>query len=226
MEIENILSEIIMTPFRDTQYFKEEIPKTQIYLHHTAGSANPNAVFSGWGFNTERIATAFVIGGKQNKQNGYKDGAILQGFSSKHWAYHLGLKKETFAVFKIPYQSLDKISIGIEICNWGWVTKTDKGWETYVGTLVDESEIIEYEIPFKGRHHYHRYTEAQIESTRKLLIFLGNKYGIDLKYNEDIWGITAGALSGLSGIFTHNSVRSDKCDVHPCPNLIAMLKSL
>ena len=114
---ENILSEIKQAVFPETQYFKEETAKIQIYLHHTAGSANPNAVFSGWNMNTERIATSFVIGGKPNKSNGYKDGIILQGFSSKYWAYHLGLKKEIFDKHNIPYQSLDKISIGIELCN-------------------------------------------------------------------------------------------------------------
>lgn len=221
-----ILKQINKIDFPAEQYFQEEHKKTQIFLHHTAGNSNPMNVFNGWKSTGERIATCLVVGGKKNKNNFYEDGTILQGFSSAHWAYHLGLKRETFTQFNIPYQSLDKISIGIEICNWGWITKTDRGWETYVGTLVDESEMIEYETPFKGRHHYHRYTDAQIESTRKLLIFLGNKYAIDLKYADDIWGITARALLGQNGVFTHNSVRSDKCDTHPQPNIIEMLKSL
>lgn len=218
------LSEIVNVQFPDNQYFKEEFKKTQIYLHHTAGNPSGTGVFSYWDDNTEKVATCVAISGKGK---GTVDGQIVQGFSSKFWAYHLGLKQDIFTKTGVKYQSLDKISIGIEICNWGFVTKTERGWETYVGALIPETEVVEYEQPFKGHKHYQRYTDAQIESVYKLLKHWGKTYGIDTKFKgEAIFGIDERALKGESGIFTHNSVRADKTDIHPQKEVIQMLKAL
>lgn len=108
--------------FPTSQYFQEEHPKKQIYIHHTAGNSNGEQVFAGWAANSEKIATCVSISGKGKTS---VDGQIIQGFSSKFWAYHLGLKQEVFTKHGVKYQSLDKISIGIEICNWGQLTLKD-----------------------------------------------------------------------------------------------------
>ena len=209
--------------FPSSQYISEEHPKVQIYLHHTAGNASGEQVFAGWASNPERIATCVSISGKGTN---CIDGQIVQGFSSKLWAYHLGLKESTFQKFGLPYKSLDKISIGIEICNWGQLTAKDGKFVNYVGKAVPENEICVLEKPYKGYKYYHNYTDAQIESVKELLLLWKDRYGIDLTYNEDIWDVTPRALKGNNGVFTHNSVRYDKVDVYPHPKLIAMLKSL
>ena len=209
--------------FPSSQYISEEHPKVQIYLHHTAGNASGEQVFAGWANNPERIATCVSISGKGTN---CIDGQIVQGFSSKLWAYHLGLKESTFQKFGLPYKSLDKISIGIEICNWGQLTAKDGKFVNYVGKAVPENEICVLEKPYKGYKYYHNYTDAQIESVKELLLLWKDRYGIDLTYNEDIWDVTPRALKGNNGVFTHNSVRYDKVDVYPHPKLIAMLKSL
>ena len=52
-------------------------------------------------------------------------------------------------------------------------------------------------------------------------------YSIDLTYKEDdMWTVSTRALKGEGGVYTHNSYRKDKSDIHPCPRMIAMLKSL
>ena len=81
-------------------------------------------------------------------------------------------------------------------------------------------------VAYKGFKLWHKYTDEQINSVKDLLLLWGEKYGIDLTYNEDIWGVTKRALKGEEGVYTHNSVRPDKADVYPCPRLIEMLKSL
>jgi hypothetical protein len=220
------LPSITQVPFADEQYMHDVCPKKQIYLHHTAGNANPIGVFKYWGKTGERVATCVTVGGLPGTSKDWKDGDIAQGFSSKYWAYHLGLQTTTFAKFKIPYQSLDKISIGVEICNWGYLVKTDRGFTTYVNTTVPDDQVVEYKDKFKGQKYYHKYTDAQIESTRKLLLYWKDIYGIPLTYNEDIWDICPRALKGEAGVYTHNSVRKDKSDIHPQPEMIAMLKSL
>lgn len=209
--------------FSSNQYIQEEHPKKQIYLHHTAGNANGEQVFKDWESNTERIATCVTISGKGSN---CVDGQIIQGFSSKHWAFHLGLKESTFQKAGVAYKSLDKISIGIEICNWGQLTLKNGKYYNYVNREVPADQVCKLDKPFKGFQYFHNYTDAQIASVKDLLIQWKAKYNIPITYNADIWDITPRALKGESGVFTHNSVRTDKVDVYPHPKLIEMLKSL
>jgi hypothetical protein len=225
--LKNTFMKLTQVSFPENQYIKEKHTKLQIYLHHTAGNSDPFAVFKGWESNTERIATCVSIGGKPTSTTSkWQDGEVVQGFSSQFWAYHLGLKESTFQKYNIPYRSLDKISIGIEICNWGQLTLKSGKFFNYVNRIVPDNEVVELDKPYKGYKYFHAYTEAQIDATKDLLILWKDKYNIPISYNEDIWDITTRALKGESGVFTHNSVRTDKVDVSPQPKLIEMLKSL
>ena len=130
--------------FNKAQYLQDEYKKTQIYLHHTAGNANPYGVYKDWEKNEERVATCMVVGGKNTPDNSsWVDGEIIQGFASKHWAFHLGLKESTFNKYNIKYQSLDRISIGIEICNWGQLTLKEGKYYNYVNKEVPKEEVVE-----------------------------------------------------------------------------------
>jgi hypothetical protein len=225
--LKNTFMKLTQVSFPENQYIKEKHTKLQIYLHHTAGNSDPFAVFKGWESNTERIATCVSIGGKPTSTTSkWQDGEVVQGFSSQFWAYHLGLKESTFQKYNIPYRSLDKISIGIEICNWGQLTLKSGKFFNYVNRIVPDNEVVELDKPYKGYKYFHAYTDAQIDATKDLLILWKDKYNIPISYNEDIWDITTRALKGESGVFTHNSVRTDKVDVSPQPKLIEMLKSL
>jgi len=217
---------LTQTSFPSTQYIAEEHPKAQIYLHHTAGNANPFGVFTGWASNPERIATCVSIGGKPGTNTNWEDGEVVQGFSSKFWAYHLGLKESTFQSAGVPYKSLDKISIGIEICNWGQLTARDGKFYNYVNREVPEEEVCYLNQPYKGFKYFHNYTDAQIAAVKDLLLLWKQRYNIPLTYNQDIWDITPRALKGEAGVFTHNSVRRDKVDIYPHPKMIQMLQSL
>jgi N-acetyl-anhydromuramyl-L-alanine amidase AmpD len=213
--------------FNKAQYLQDEYKKTQIYLHHTAGNANPYGVYKDWEKNEERVATCMVVGGKNTPDNSsWVDGEIIQGFASKHWAFHLGLKESTFNKYNIKYQSLDRISIGIEICNWGQLTLKEGKYYNYVNKEVPKEEVVELTNPHRGFKYYHAYTDAQIDAVEEILRILKVKFNIPIKYNPDIWDITTRALKGEPGVYTHNSVRTDKVDVSPQPKLIDMLKSL
>jgi N-acetyl-anhydromuramyl-L-alanine amidase AmpD len=214
---------IIQTQFPTGQYIQEEYPKKQIYLHHTAGNSSGTNVFKWWASNPERVATCVAIAG-QGSSDG--DGKIVQGFSSKYWAYHLGVKRSVFDAFGVPFINLDKISIGIEICNWGQLSFTGGKFYNYVGGEVPEKDVIKLDVPYKRHIYFHNYSDAQIQSVKDLLLLWKDRYGIPLKYNEDIWTVTQRALRGESGVFTHNSVRADKVDIYPHPKMIQMLKSL
>jgi N-acetyl-anhydromuramyl-L-alanine amidase AmpD len=211
------ITKIVQNRLSKDQFLQEEHKKKQIYLHHTAGGGNPIAVAKYFEQKEGKVATAFVIGEK---------GTIVQLFSSKHWAYHLGLKPEVFSDMGITYQSLDKISIGIEICNYGPLKKQNGYFVNYVGGRVDRSQVTELNGKYKGHIFWQKYTDAQIESTRQLLVYLCDTYGISKQYFDSIFDIDKRALKGENGIFTHNSVRHDKSDIYPCPRMIEMLKNL
>jgi N-acetyl-anhydromuramyl-L-alanine amidase AmpD len=206
---------IVQIPFSD--YIAEEHPKTQIYIHHTAGTGNGDQVYKWWAADKTKVATCVIID---------RDGTVKQGFSSKFWAYHLGLGNAHFAAKKVTYRNLDKTSIGIEIIGWGWVTKKDDKFFTYVNSEVKAEDVVELDKPFRGFRYWHKYTQAQIDAVVELLKLWNEKYKIDLTYNDDIWDVTDRALKGENGVFTHCSVRPDKFDVFPQPELIEALKAL
>ena len=80
--------------------------------------------------------------------------------------------------------------------------------------------------PYKGYKHWYKYTDAQIESTRQLLVYLCETYDIPKEYRPEIFGLDKEAFKNTKGIYTHNSVRKDKSDIYPCPRMIEMLKNL
>lgn len=213
------------------QYFNDDIEKTCIFLHHTAGWENPYSTIKWWGSDDRgQIGTQFVIGGVNIKTGENKfDGKTLEAFPEGSWAYHLG--------GKAPLE-LTKKSIGIELCNFGYLIEKYGTFYTYTGNIVDEKYVTELNDPFRGHKYYHSYTAQQIESLRKLLVFLGSKYYIDLtcgmrewligSYNKvDAFEYKDNIFGGpYCGIYSHTNVRKDKFDVYPHPLLIEMIESL
>jgi len=220
------INKIIQLNFGDDQYFREEVKKVQIFLHHTAGSTSAINTAKGWQGDSSKVATAFVIAGNV-KSATEKDGDIIQCFGSKYWGYHLGVKEEAFTAMKLPYIKLDSRSVAIETCNWGQLMKhADGTFVNYLNGVIPASEVTTLDKPFKGFTYFHKYTDAQIAALKDLLVYLCDKYQISKVYNPDIFDITTRAFKGENGIFTHNSVRTDKWDIYPCPRMIAMLSSL
>ena len=220
------LSKIKQVPLAETQYFKQEVTKKQIVLHHTAGNSSGVATINNWNTdNRGRIATCVTISGPGNKTS--LDGEICQAFSSKHWAYHLGVKQEVFRAFKVPYVELDKHSIGIEICNWGQLESRNGKFYNYVDREVAADQVTELSLAYKGYRYFHKYSDAQIQSVKDLLLYWKNIYKIDLTYDyNQMFTVNAKALKGENGLYSHNSYRKDKIDIYPCPRMIEMLKTL
>ena len=221
----SFLKDILQVEFSSNEYIREEFPKKQIYLHHTAGNSSGVSTFRQWDADSRgRIATCVCVSGK-GAQEGV--GRIVQGFSSKYWAYHLGVKQDIFKAYDVPYISLDKISIGIEICAWGQLEEKNGKYYNYVNREVSKEDVCTLDEPYKKHIHFHRYTDEQIRSVENLIKYWSENYGIPLSYSEeDMWDVSTSALSGEPGLYTHNSVRKDKIDIFPQPEMIQMLKSL
>jgi len=166
----------------ENEYYPAEYDKKTIILHHTAGSHRPDWVVSAWdrdqtrGGKPLRVATQYVIGGKSTRDgNTDWDGKIIEAFPVKSWAHHLGTKNSNNT-------QLNKMAIGIEICNYGPLTKSADGdFFTYVNSRVPEEDVVDLGKNWKGYRYYQKYTKAQIESVKFLIEKSAEDFNIDIK---------------------------------------------
>lgn len=218
---------IINQHLKETDYKNENTVKNQIVIHHTVSGSNAANVISQWGTTPEDVATEFVISG---------DGTIYSAFPEGKWAQHLGLKQTYLQGLFTKYgktlpanynDTLNKHSIGIELCNYGLLTKgADNKYRTIYNTIIADTSVITYPTAFRGSKYFHKYTQVQINALKELLVYLAAKCNIPTAYQADMWDVSANAIQGNKGIFTHVSYRNDKSDCHPQPELISMLQSI
>ena len=210
--------------------------KEYIFIHHTAGWDDPYSTIDSWNSdNRGRIGTHYVIGGSniyKRKTNSEFNGMVLKCIPDEYWAYHLGGTKK----HKIDFH-MHSHSIGIELCNFGYLIERGQAFYTYAGQRVDESEIFDLGYEFRGRRYWHSYSEEQINSLFFLLTQLSAKYNInksnglvDWLKNGDVvnaFDFKESARDGdVKGILSHTNVRNDKYDVYPHDGLVDMIKSL
>lgn len=210
---------------------KEPIP--YIFIHHTSGWNNPLATVKDWNNDTRgRIGTRYVIGGINLSSNDSQyDGLIVKCMPENGWAYHLGGSNQGVD------QYMHKYSIGIELCNFGYLTLKNGKFLTYTGTIVPAKYVVELNTPFNGYKYWHKYSEKQIESLKYLLETLCTSNKIDKKSGLVNRINTLGINNAFSyskecsegkvvGILSHTNVRADKTDVCPQPLLVDMLINL
>lgn len=197
----------------ENQYIKQIFPKTQIFIHYTAGGPSAENVIGWWSSDEPQVATAYVIDGNS--------GAVYECFNPDYWSFHLGVKGTR--------GKLDKISIGIEICAWGPLTEKDGKYYTYVNKELTSGRVAKLDKPFRGFSYYEAYSEQQLENLEKLLRNLIKQYNIPVQksfdnswfeFNEEVWN------NSLPGIWTHVNVRKDKYDSYPDQRLLDILNKL
>lgn len=214
------------------EYFRDIVPKDTIYLHHTAGGGNAYFVTQSWENDKRRngeslqVATSFIIARKSRSRNpkfNCEEGEIFRAFPEKYWAHHLGLRHENNT-------ELNSKSIGIEICSYGGLELNSKGYYTTIyGNVIPEEEVYDHGTKWRGFRYWHKYSDEQIESTRKLLLALKEKFNLEFQYSfSKKWFEfnPKGPFNGKPGIWSHSSVRKDKFDCFPQPELLAMLNEL
>lgn len=222
----------------EDDYYKDIVKKDIIWLHHSEGGSRPDWTISGWekeylkdvsgklvsdskGNSIPlKVGKAYVIGRKSSTTDDTSwDGKILRAFDDKYYAYHLGINSANS-------KDLNSRSIAIEICNYGPLTIGKDGrFYNYVNKPINEKEVVKLDKPFRGYEYFERYTDAQIENLRKLLIYLINKHSIKIEgkiYNEKWFEYN----TKLSGIKSHSNMRVDKYDIFPQKEMIQMLNSI
>lgn len=208
--------------------------KKYIFIHHTAGWNNPFKTVQDWANdNRGRVGTHYVIGGINVKNHDSQhDGKIVKCIPDEYFAYHLGgYKKHGID----PY--MHKHSVGIEICNFGWLSEHDGHYYTYTGQEVPEEYVCDLGYKFRGHRYYHKYTDEQITSLKYLIELLSEQFDIDI-YNglqerletmhpRDAFDYYEEAVHGeVYGLLSHTNVRADKTDVSPQEHLITMIQHL
>ena len=175
-----IIMDIKKQYLENEEYYHETVDKKTIYIHHTAGSHRPDWVIASWerdktgSGGVRHIATAYVIGGKSTRDgNTDFDGVIIECHPPEKWAHHLGIKANN-------NKRLNQESIGIEICNYGPLTKKGDEYFTYVNGKVPADQVIDLGYDFRGFRYHHAYTSAQIDATKELVTQLGNNFNIDI----------------------------------------------
>jgi len=199
-----------------------------IVLHHTAGWDNPFDTVEMWE-NDERgrIGTHYVIGGVNPVTGNYEnDGVIVQCVKDEHSAFHLGINQ--------PW--IHK-TIGIELCNLGYLRKTSRGFISWAGNLVAPEFVCDLDYEFHGFQHFQHYSSSQIESLRFLVKMLAESHNINVDIGlrdwisvespKDAFGYRKQAYFGThKGIISHSNVRADKSDLSPQDLVIDMLQTL
>jgi len=180
----------------DTEYYKTEYPKEQIYLHHTVSSSAASAM-NWWKQDGVHVATAYVID---------KDGTVYETFEPKYWSYHLGLRGTG--------GSIDKKSIGIEIVNEGWLTKRDNTFLWFNGKAVYRGPVHELGVEWRGQKYFAAYTEAQVRSAAIVTKILAYNMNIPFNFIGHL-NYDKNLASSFTGILNHCNVRSDKTDISP-----------
>ncbi len=203
------------------QYFDEAYHKRQIYLHHTV-SGGMSSTVSAWQSNAERVGAHVLIDG---------NGDTLVVVPIYAWIHHLGIRQSHFAGISKPKTNLalNQGSIAIELVNWGPVRWEDNGFvnEYQNRILMTEAETIFYPDRYRGYSRFERYTAAQLAALKDCLLWFMSLYNIPAPTDaRALFDICPAALQGKAGIFTHSSVRPDKSDCHPQPELIELLNQL
>lgn len=220
------------------EYVKQATKKSQLYLHHSAGRDNVRGMFKYWENQPGRIATAYAID---------DPGQIFQGFSHAYWAYHLYIRSagNQLSPRLLKYKRhietaihLEKISIGVEIANFGPLVYREGKYYTWVhnfgcdgpGVTLSENKVYDFgaNYNFRGFRFYERYTDNEVQALKLLIEHITDDPSNDIvkDVRGNIFDINDDAFRGKPGIYTHCSVRTDKTDVVPQAHLVDMLYSI
>lgn len=193
-------------PLKTDQYYQGVFPKKYIILHHTAGGSATSSI-AGWEATPDHIATPYVID---------RDGTIYECYDPKYWAYSLGVKGGT---------DIEKAAIPIEICSYGQLKKNSEGkYIAYTGREISPEKVVA--TSFRGFEYWEAYTPEQIASLNLLLIYLMDRFKIEVQKEVEKFWEYRDPKTLPSGIWSHTTVRKDKVDIFPQKEIVDLVYGL
>lgn len=201
----------------NNQYYPIQQAKQAIFIHHTSGSSAKSAI-TWWAQTPEHIGVAYVID---------RDGTVYEVFDPTCWSYHLGVKGID------PY--MEQHSIGIELVSYGGLREDSNGNLGYYPNwpiktpfnIIPKNECISFD-DYRGYNYFQKYTTAQMGSLVELIKSLSTQFKIPLNnVKDDFWEYNPDVMvKRLPGVWSHTTVRKDKSDIFPQPELVNALRSL
>lgn len=204
--------------------YKQGLTKKRgIAYHHTAGSGDPYAVKSSWdGDDRGRVATEYGVGGW-----GKHDGKPLQYIPFDGYAHHIMTTRMGFS--ESHNLTINQSYIGIEICNWGYLTEKNGKFYTYTGLEIPIEQVCVLEKPFRKFKYWHKYTDKQLATVENLTIQLAKHYKLKLekpfeRIDESWFELSWDALNMNRTLTTHTNFEAGKWDCFPQPEFLQMLE--
>ena len=142
---------IIQKP--STDYIKQSTKKNLIVLHYTAGGTLSGA------------EAALAIKDYVNVHYCIdRDGQVYQYFDEKYWAYHTGTG------------NADAMrSIGIEIVNWGHLTRIGDALFTWTDKKIPWDQVLHLK-PFRGFQYWQKLTSEQERAVTELVSEIAHRW--------------------------------------------------
>ena len=131
-----------------------------VVLHYTAGGGGAVSWFQN---PTARASSHFVV---------TRNGKIVQMVDLERSAWHAGQRGRRAVDIK-PNRS----SVGIEIVNWGLLSRGRGGFRTYTGALVPPDEVVK-----SAGRYWQRYAETQLAAVVDLVAWLCDSLGIPRRF--------------------------------------------
>lgn len=179
-------------------YYTTTAKKTQICLHFTVGTISGDVATLTKPNN--HMSVHYVIDRHGRIYN------LIPLDSGKNWSYHLG------SGCVGTNSKMSKSAIGIEVSNYGPLTKKEDGYyNAYKQLYCTEDRHVE-NISFRGYDYYSRLTIDQKNAIYDLVNYLCEACGIQHNYKLDGMFENDKEAQNFCGIFTHTQVRKDKFD--------------
>ena len=181
----------------DNQFYHSKTEKKRIILHHTSGRTAQSSI-DWWNLKPDHVSTPYIIP---------RNGEIWELFNPEYWAYALGINSSYH----------EKKSIQIEIANAGGLNKIGDKFYTWYGVEIPFDSVVTYKNEHRGFFHYEKYTDKQVKAVVDLIDYLSSKFNIEIKDVEKFWWYN---YQSQKTLISHTTLRKDKSDIHPQPNLI------
>lgn len=132
-----------------------------IVIHYTAGASAITSVNYLNNPNTPVSAHLLIA----------RDGHIYQMVDFETQAWHAGKSK----IYNKT--NLNRFSVGIELENYGLLTKNADNYFTWFGKTVPGEQVVQLINPQTGFNAYwHKFTNMQIKTTQKICLLLMKEY--------------------------------------------------
>ncbi|MFT6998619.1 MAG: N-acetylmuramoyl-L-alanine amidase [Cryomorphaceae bacterium] len=176
---------------KNTRPFDSGLPDS-IVIHYTAGSSASGS--AAWLKRPEVKASAHIVI--------ERDGSVFQIVPFNIQSWHAGVSAYG------GRSGYNKYSIGIELDNAGFLTKTGNVYQASFGRTYTADEVLKAKHQHEGRQRYwHTYSEAQMDACREICELLIDQYKIKEIVGHD--EISPGRKQDPGPAFPMNKFRNE-----------------